>query len=72
MEIPTEELLIKFSREPGLMTVDEILKVHAWLNFIQPHVERYKAIYGAISGDSVNGMIDRSTWYLHYHLRLVR
>ncbi len=67
MNMPTEELLIKFGTAPGLMTNDEILKIHEWLAFINPHVERYKAVYGTIEGKSMDGMLEKANWYLHYH-----
>lgn len=71
MDIPTEELLVKFGNAPGLLTNAEIKKIHAWLAFINPHVERYKAVYGSIERDSMNVMLEKANWYLHYHEALL-
>lgn len=72
MNIPTEELLVKFGNAPGLLTNDEILKIHEWLTFISPHIERYKSVYGTITGECMNTMLDKANWYLHYHAALAK
>lgn len=66
MIIPSEELLVKFGNAPGLCSAAEILEVHEWLEALVPHIDRYKSVFGDMTGQSHKSLLDKAVWYKDY------
>jgi hypothetical protein len=58
--------LIKFSQEPGLMTLEKIQEVKLWLEQFQSMLDIYRPALGDPRGLSVVAYMDKADWYINF------
>jgi hypothetical protein len=64
----TAELLIEFTRNPGLLTVDQCQEVKEFLTKFNDQLTTFRAAYGDNArGHFVESMITKAEWYVDFH-----